>query len=302
MVLHDNLGPAAKHPQLASLLGAPDEVLEPDDHEDVAGVWYHDGEEEGEDLAGGAPAFVSGDDPIASSAVGIELRFAPKGVGLQESVGLIDVLDDPAYKGIHFECLRMVSRLSGFCPQLALLLNNRESVTNITLDELAPVLFDAVPALRLLGVRVLLPRSLRDLLKPTATLGMECSEFEKGGLLHLCDLLTFDWQLAVGSRLTPEEFELLAEHAGRVVHFHDQFVYVDPQVVLAIRKRLTERKTLSKSDLLRAALSGEHDGCRYAWARRFAPHWTPCSPSGTSRSRRPSRQRSAPTRSAATPG
>lgn len=262
VVLHDNLGPAAKHPQLASLLGAPDEVLDADDHEDAAGVWFHDGADEDEEEEEGAHAFLSGDDPIASSAVGIELRFAPKGVGLQESVGLIDVLDDPAHKGIRFECLRMVSRLSGFCPQLALLLKNRESVTNITLDELAPVLFDAVPALRLLGVRVLLPRSLRDLLKPTATLGMECSEFEKGGLLHLCDLLTFDWQLAVGGRrITPEEFELLADHAGRVVHFHDQFVWVDPQVVLAIRKRLAERKTLSKSDLLRAALSGEHDGC-----------------------------------------
>lgn len=269
VVLHDLIGPAAKHPELVPLLTGEPEVLDADEYDEdeedsvdeayeYARVRHHRKRIDGQ---GDRARVITADEVIGKAAVGIELRFAPKGTGLQESLGLIEILDDPAHKAIRFECLRMVSRLSGFCPHLALLLKNRESVTKVTLDELAPILFEAIPTLRLLGVKVLLPRGLKNLLTPQSELALDTQEWKEGGFFGLMELLQFDWRLAVGSRrITPEEFEMLAENAGRVVHFHDEFVYVDPKIVLTIRKRLAERKELSKGDILRAALSGEHEG------------------------------------------
>lgn len=191
--------------------------------------------------------------------VGIEMRFAEDGAGAQNSVGLIDVLNDASYRRIRFDCLRTVARLSNFCPDLAELLRNRESVSTLTLEELAPLLLDALPTLKLLGVRVILPRSLRTLLKPEACLDLDLDEpWEEGkGFLGLADLIGFNWRLAVGGRtISEKEFEKLAQAAGRVVRFHDAYMYVDPQTVSAIRRQLALKKTLSRAELVRAALSG----------------------------------------------
>lgn len=51
-------------------------------------------------------------------AVAIEMRFSVDGGGAQESVGLADILDLPQHKALRFDCLKLMSRLSGYCPEL----------------------------------------------------------------------------------------------------------------------------------------------------------------------------------------
>lgn len=94
------------------------------------------------------------------------MRFTVDGGGAQESVGLADILDLPQHKVLRFDCLKLMSRLSGYCPELTELLKNRASTTVVPLDELADLLFKAIPTLNLLGVQTILPRTLRNLLRP----------------------------------------------------------------------------------------------------------------------------------------
>ena len=127
------------------------------------------------------------------------------------------------------------------------------------LDELADLLFKAIPTLNLLGVQTILPRTLRNLLRPQATLDLDMKEnvFESRGLFDIVDAMTFDWRVAAGKyTMSEKEFEWLSEQAGRIVRFRDAYMYVDKRLLGSIRRELHGQRKLTKAELIRAALSG----------------------------------------------
>ncbi|WP_337608574.1 DEAD/DEAH box helicase [Duodenibacillus massiliensis] len=131
------------------------------------------------------------------------------------------------------------------------------------MQELTPLLFKAIPQLRLLGVKVILPKSLRKLLAPQATMQIDLAENwdVSQGFMGLMDLLDFDWKVAVGGEaISREELKALSAMAGRVVRFHDSFMFVDEKELTRIRNRIEAQKQgLTKMAILRAALTGDMD-------------------------------------------
>ena len=117
--------------------------------------------------------------------------------------------------------------------------------------------------LRLLGVKVILPKSLRKLLAPQATMQIDLAENwdVSQGFMGLMDLLDFDWKVAVGGEaISREELKALSAMAGRVVRFHDSFMFVDEKELTRIRNRIEAQKQgLTKMAILRAALTGDMD-------------------------------------------
>ena len=74
-------------------------------------------------------------------------------------------------------------------------------------------------------------------------------------------LLDFDWKVAVGGEaISREELKALSAMAGRVVRFHDSFMFVDEKELTRIRNRIEAQKQgLTKMAILRAALTGDMD-------------------------------------------
>ncbi len=188
-------------------------------------------------------------------------RVDQQGLPDEVFIPLKDVLGDPKYGKIRFECMRTVSRLSQICPQLSDLLENRGGEGTIKLEDLANVILSSIPAMKLLGVRLIIPKTLTKILNPKASVSLGINgkfEFEDG-MGVLASMLSFDWQLALGNNpISQEEFERLMEYEGRMVRFGDQFVYVDPKTVARIGKKLKEttRETPTKQRLIAAALTG----------------------------------------------
>ena len=81
------------------------------------------------------------------------------------------------------------------------------------------------------------------------------------GFMGLMDLLDFDWKVAVGGEaISREELKALSAMAGRVVRFHDSFMFVDEKELTRIRNRIEAQKQgLTKMAILRAALTGDMD-------------------------------------------
>ncbi len=208
-------------------------------------------------------AAAGGADDIKDAPVSLELRFALKDKEkAPESVALFDILEEDDYKDVRFDCLRSVSQLSSHCPALTELLRNKTSRRQVTLEQLTDLLFESLPALRLLGVDIVLPRSLKSLLQPQARMQIDSEDEWKlgSGLGGLASLLNFRWQLAVGDTpVSEEEFDRLCEHAGKVVRFRDGFMYVSADEVKRIRHRL-QRRSFTKSELLREALGSKKGG------------------------------------------
>lgn len=256
----DDVGARAGSAAMAAMFGAREVQPEPVPLECPTFIPYQGADEAEEPRYDEAiPEDVEMPDFDPHQAVAIEMRFSVDGGGAQESVGLADVLDLPQHKALRFDCLKLMSRLSGYCPELTELLKNRASTTVVPLDELADLLFKAIPTLNLLGVQTILPRTLRNLLRPQATLDLDMKEnvFESRGLFDIVDAMTFDWRVAAGKyTMSEEEFEWLSEQAGRIVRFRDAYMYVDKRLLGSIRRELHGQRKLTKAELIRAALSG----------------------------------------------
>lgn len=212
--------------------------------------------------------------------VGLELGFADLGEAICSELkdkGLIDdsgfvplslILQEKCCEKIRYECIRTASRLGSIAAILDELFKAPNNICVIPLQNLYQPLKIAMHGLTLLGVRMIIPRSLERLARPNSRVYLSMSKNDKesqnfqtaDSLLSISSLLQFDWQLAVGEqRLSANEFKLILANSGKIVRFYNQFVYADPEVLIKIQKSLKKQQLLTsnKMSLLNAALSGK---------------------------------------------
>ncbi len=177
-------------------------------------------------------------------------------------VSLNEIMSDDKYHDERYSILREVSLLSGFIPGLNhyIDVHGRQPI-GFNATEFAPFLLKMIPAIRLLNVRVLLPKSLKQLLKPQPTLRISKSVSSEGGFLKLNDLLDFDWQVAMGNQLIDATaFMELTGKASGLLKYKGQYFYVDEADTQRILKAITSEKKLSGASLLQIALAEEYQG------------------------------------------
>ena len=179
----------------------------------------------------------------------------------QERISLNKILTQQQYANERFNILKEISMLSTLVDGLDNYIN-KEAVAPIVLDyELfTPFLMQTIPAMRLLNISVLLPKSLEELLRPKASVRVSKKATNETGFLRLDDLLEFDWQIALGDELiTLAEFKKILQNASGLIKFKQQYIYVDPSDIEKIYKALNQPHALSKAQLLQVALSQEHN-------------------------------------------
>ena len=179
----------------------------------------------------------------------------------QIPVPLENILKQKQYEKQRFKILQSVSLLTPFIRGLDTHINlggNRPIQFNTS--EFAPFLMDILPAIRLLDIKILLPKSLQELIRPKVSLRLK-KKADAQGFLRLDDLLAFDWQVALGDRLvSPEEFNRLFRNASKLVKFKENYIYVDDSDLEKIHKSLISNKLLNPFELLQTALAEEYEG------------------------------------------
>lgn len=187
-------------------------------------------------------------------------RLDQQGTPEDTFIPLSEIIENREYQKIRFECLRTVARLSSVCPPLTELLENRGGVGIIALDDLAPIIQSTIPAMKILGVRLIVPKALKSVIYPKSSMTVSMRDrWDDGtGFTGITDLLDFDWSIALGDRsISPEEFADLRLHEGKVVRFGESFVYVDPALTSRIAKKLAGgSQAPGKQRLMAAALTG----------------------------------------------
>lgn len=178
-----------------------------------------------------------------------------------EPIALNRIFTDSTFLKDRFGILQEITLLTPFVDGLNEYINNN-AVHPIQLDlsTLAPFLMKSVPAIRLLDVKVILPKCLQSLIRPKATLKIDRKDQVADGYIRLDDLLTFDFRVAIGNEiLSVEDFQKLIKHASGLIKFKESYIYVDEKDIQHIRKALSSPPRLSKAQLLQAALTKEHD-------------------------------------------
>lgn len=177
-------------------------------------------------------------------------------------VSLNEVLTEKSYDKHRFDILQDLSLLSRMIKGLDQHILS-EGIEPVLFDNQAftPFLFEALPAIKLLDIRTILPRSLQKILTPSASIFLQLKDQSEKSFMRLDDLLSFDMRVAVGDEvLGSEEFRKLLERAGGLVKFRNSYVYIQPEELENLRRAIQKGIKLSGMDLLRAALTGEYRG------------------------------------------
>lgn len=197
----------------------------------------------------------------------LSMYFAKAGDNelLQENlIPVEDVLQDRDFPD-RFEYIKALARISAFCPFIKKLVSEKATTLQVELDELKDLLITHFPVLKLLGIKVILPKSMAKLLKPEPVLKLHKSTTSKESgesLFKILDLINFSWNMQIGDEDISEElFAEMVTNVGQLVRFRNWFVYMDQDDLVKIQKqrKLADKKIASR-DLLQAALTGDFDG------------------------------------------
>ena len=200
--------------------------------------------------------------PIGEFKIAIAIQTW-EGGKMAMSAGLKEVLTQDKFAKTRYEILQSVTQLSSFISGLDSFINNQGKEDILMSNEVfTSFLMEMIPAIQLLGISILLPKSLQEILKPKSSLKIKSKGSNKS-FIRLDHLLDFDWQIAIGNTVMGEsEFKELLTKSDGLIKYKTHYIYVNPQELEKIYKHFTQAKELTPFQMLRAALSGEYQGAK----------------------------------------
>ena len=179
----------------------------------------------------------------------------------QLPIPLNKILTQKQYEKQRFKILQTVSLLTPFIRGLDTYINlggNRPILFDT--QEFAPFLMEMLPAIRLLDIKTMLPKALQELLKPKASVKIKRNQ-DGQGFVRIEDLLSFDWQVAIGDQvMSPEEFKRLLRNASGLIRFKERYIYVDEADLEKLHKHFSSEKPLGSYQLLQTVLAEDYEG------------------------------------------
>lgn len=183
---------------------------------------------------------------------------------LDKPIALRDVLTLKKHEAQRFEILGSLAQLSSFFPKLDAHINSQaEELITMDAQAFTPFLLQAIPAIQLLDIDILLPKSLQDILRPKASVKLKGKGKDGQSYLRLDEMLSFDWQVAIGDTVMDEaEFKRLLKNSDGLIKYKTQYIYVDKADLEKLHKHFNASKNLSAFEMLRAALSNDYFGAK----------------------------------------
>lgn len=182
---------------------------------------------------------------------------------LDEPIPLKSILTEKQYDHRRFEILQSLAHLSSFISGLDDYINFKgEKEMVMGYETFTPFLMQMVPAIQLLDISVLLPKSLQEILKPKASVKIK-SKSSGQSFLRLDKLLDFEWQVAIGDTLMDEaEFRKLLQKSEGLIKYKTKYIYVEKEDLEKLYKHFNQSKEMSAFQMLRTALSGDYFGAK----------------------------------------
>lgn len=195
----------------------------------------------------------------------IELQVEYRSEPMRPPVPLRAIFTQKKYRAVKYDVLRDVLLLAGFFPQLNQIVES-EGKKRLVFNEMefVEVLLKMLPALSLFGIRILLPKGLKHLVRPQVSLLVKKAPGkDEGSFLTFDDLMAFDWQVALGGQLvSAQEFAQLVMNLNGIVKIRDQYVLVDEGELIKLFLKLEEPPRLKGSEALQVLLAEEWQGAK----------------------------------------
>lgn len=204
-----------------------------------------------------------------------------------------------------YALLRNLSQLVDHFPALNDYLTDKaRSPLQFSVTEFTPMLVSILPIMETFGLVVLLPKSLKKLLRPALGLSIDSLAgkdiFELSGIISLDSILKFSWQAALGDQfISEEEFRELAQHNSGLVRLKEGYAFVDKEEIAKLIAKLDAgTPVLNTTQRMEALFAETYEGGPVKFSasvRRQLDLWRngkpPALPAGLQATLRPYQQR-----------
>jgi SNF2 family DNA or RNA helicase/uncharacterized Zn finger protein len=185
---------------------------------------------------------------------------------IEPLITLPNLFSKKQYDKIRLEVIQDFSLLSEYLPEMQKIIQSKgEQKIWVDAEDLVKILFETLPALKLLGINVLLPKSLQRLARPQ-TRGRIQTKGSSGAnksFVNLDQMLSFNWEVAMGDEvISAAEFRKIARGLKGLVKINDQYVYFDQKEVESLLKKLDSPALDKPADLLKAGLGEDYAGLK----------------------------------------
>ncbi|OGJ54050.1 hypothetical protein A2880_03280 [Candidatus Peribacteria bacterium RIFCSPHIGHO2_01_FULL_49_38] len=180
-----------------------------------------------------------------------------------EAIPLSEILKKKQYVSHRQDLLRIFGLLAEHYSPISTALMSPTASIELSDDQCIDMLQKILPVLTLLGIRTQLPKSLRNLATPQATLDIRKRAADKiASYLQLQDLLRFEWRIAIGDRIiTEQELQTMLQTGKKLVKFRDTYVLLDPDRMRALLETMRRPPAMdSAAHMLHALLTREFRG------------------------------------------
>ncbi len=188
--------------------------------------------------------------------VGIDVSLKEKG----EIISLLDFLKNQSLEEHHIPLLKDLAQLSDYFPDIETIVQNNNLLSYYH-NQFESILLEILPLIRLLGISIALPSSLKRLIRPVAGIKMqESSRSTSEKHLSITDLLSYQWSVSIGDNMIDKDafFELVGNRRG-LVKLRDNYLIITDEDILKLHKQLNKQEELTPAEMLRAALAEDHN-------------------------------------------
>ncbi len=197
----------------------------------------------------------------------VKITVEDKSQAIEAPISLATLFAHDKYNHVRLDVLRDLATLSDYFPQISrLIASSGKEELHFDSDEFVPILFKILPTVRLFGIKVLLPKALRKLIRPQLSMQLEGEEqgvVAKTSIISLENMMRFQWQVALGDQqMDPEEFLRQVKRLSGIVKLNDQYVYFDEKQIKSLIDKLENPPTLNGNQLLQVALTEEYEGAK----------------------------------------
>jgi SNF2 family DNA or RNA helicase/uncharacterized Zn finger protein len=184
---------------------------------------------------------------------------------LTEPIALNKFLTQNQYASNKFDVLKDLTLLSEHFPDLKHVIETSgKKNLRYSSESFVEILLKILPSIKLFGINILLPKSLKQLVKPQLSLMMKSTgKKDKMSYFNLDSLLEFDWKIAIGDEtIDSDEFFKLIKGMSGLIKIKDKFIFIDQYELDKLYKNLNNPPQLTTNDILKTALSEEYDSAK----------------------------------------
>ena len=180
-------------------------------------------------------------------------------------IKLKDIMENSEYIHIKAHILKTLTLLSEYFPQIEkIIASGGKDKVVIAPNELVNVFFRILPVIRFIGIPILLPKGLKEIIQPNISLSLSKKKgVQTVSYLSLDKMLEFNWQIALGNQLlNTDEFLKLVKGLSGIVKLKGQYVYLNENEIKKIIANTERTPRLSSNEVLQTILTEEYWGSK----------------------------------------